>query len=885
MDNREFTCAHSRAQAKRRLNIPQSCETGSHEISEDSNGMSDQGRTEGRPIAPTTMNRARVEEDNEDSLEWIGVNKTCLAIPEEAMLRIDDLHHQEDGCAVDEYGRYRSIEHDAQWRGFIPLRRTGDFRRGAWARQTKSRMPVDVGANGCWTLAENSATTVSSDILHFRELVEEICGSELFDEETGAPAIFDVDRIHDSFASELEVHTMVADAHRSLLDAMGFICWWMSSVKTWTKGLTGVIVDHLLNLRLSSDDKRGYLISVNRDWKEANFALWISNKIPFFYVWGMFEQSEQRFTRLDPAVLRHYFEALKLDPCARAVQDLPFLTDLSGSLDYWVIDFQHWGRRRLAEDERVDELNLLYHHIAVQSPSSRTTRVIFHRFHRRPAHKALYDNDTIMEEQLAEPDLCAIRERFKGRCAPRYGQTYDSETGVERKRPIADEDPFEAVAKLEHKTLLLPPDNPTSEPGWHLQAGVPTTKDYQYDGTAYGRSVGRRVTSPDSAHSSERRSYDSSKPMAYAVGWVEAMAREDWSDTVDHYVGNRNGLPPDLRTRGGSARNEFDDARSYFSVSSHSRRSASPERSHRSASPTRSHRVYPIRARTPPAHRRRADRGETVKELADRRAGWLDSFERWGRDATFEASIWRVPPGFSWDSNVLEHGYLIIGRESEFRLRYQVATNPAIRFPRHILEVAMEHGIQFTIGYKKAAADLFKPKPAEYDASRSITKAMVDLRAPGPRLESASSIAPIYRQYRTNVGAIGNRPQARALIMKGGGASWLIRAYLGLSVVRRVMQGPSEQVTKHHSGANDSGDDDCLDLSWDDMSDGDHDAIFGLVRGATTAQDAYLLPTDAILEEHSDHFYREWNFFCEKTFRHLKDELDQGRGSVRTRKE
>ncbi|KAJ7175679.1 hypothetical protein C8R46DRAFT_1214149 [Mycena filopes] len=319
---------------------------------------------------------------------------------------------------------------------------------------------------------------------------------------------------------------MVADARRSLLDAMGFICWWMSSVKTWTKGLTGVIVDRLLNLQLNSDDKRGYLISVNRDWKEANFALWVTKKIPFFYVWGMFEQSEQRFTRLDPAVLRHYFEAvnagqmvelwdndlpqstrnfeivsrydryfqLKLDPCSRAVQELPFLTDLSGSLEYWAIDFQHWGRRRLAEDERVDELNLLYHHIAVQSPSTRTTRVIFHRFHRRPAHEVLYDDDTLMEEKVEEPDLCAIRERFKGRCAPRYGQTFDSETGVQRKKPLVDDDPFESVAKLELEALLLAPENPVSEPGWHLQPGLPTTNDYQYDSTAYGRSVGRRVT-------------------------------------------------------------------------------------------------------------------------------------------------------------------------------------------------------------------------------------------------------------------------------------------------------------------------------------------------------------------------------------------------------
>ncbi|KAJ7175676.1 hypothetical protein C8R46DRAFT_1030711 [Mycena filopes] len=106
-----------------------------------------------------------------------------------------DLHmvvQEKDGQWADQPDWYR---HNAQWRGFIPLRHTfGDFWRGAWARQTKTCMPVDVGTNGRWTLAENSRFAAASYLT----------------KKTGAPAIFDVEHIHDSFTSGKAAHRFVA---------------------------------------------------------------------------------------------------------------------------------------------------------------------------------------------------------------------------------------------------------------------------------------------------------------------------------------------------------------------------------------------------------------------------------------------------------------------------------------------------------------------------------------------------------------------------------------------------------------------------------------------------------------------------------------------------
>ncbi|KAJ7200248.1 hypothetical protein B0H12DRAFT_1244468 [Mycena haematopus] len=199
--------------------------------------------------------------------------------------------------------------------------------------------------------------------------------------------------------------------------------------------------------------------------------------------------------------------------------------------------------------------------------------------------------------------------------------------------------------------------------------------------------------------------------------------------------------------------------------------------------------------------------------------------------------------------------------------------------------MALERGIQFAIGFKPADSDRFKPREGEEEHSRAITKAKVDLRAKGPRLVASNSIQTLYMEYRRNLSLVGSSPQARALILRGGAASWIMRAYLGVGLVLKVMRGPSVQVTVHRAGANDSGDVINICVSWDDVCDGDYDAVFGFVQGSTPETDTYLFPTTEMLEEMSDHFYGEWNPFCEETYMHLKQEYDAGRGRAKTRSE
>jgi hypothetical protein len=107
---------------------------------------------------------------------------------------------------------------------------------------------------------------------------------------------------------------------------------------------------------------------------------------------------------------------------------------------------------------------------------------------------------------------------------------------------------------------------------------------------------------------------------------------------------------------------------------------------------------------------------------------------------------------------------------------------------------------------------------------------------------------------------------------------------VGIGLVAGYMEGPSMQITVHHCGANDSGDPDSIEVTWDEISEGDYEALFGYIPGENPEKDTYLFPTDAMLEEYSDHYYGEWNNFCDLTFRRIKGELDGGRGKCRTRK-
>ncbi|KAJ7200247.1 hypothetical protein B0H12DRAFT_1244467 [Mycena haematopus] len=470
---------------------------------------------------------------------------------------VNNRHYHDDNRPKDDYGRFERIEwldqpdwfrREAPTRGWIPLAKDNDTRRGAWSAQTKVLMELEGPTeDGKWRLAEEERELVKTDLTYFRNLMEDLVGgSPLMDDKTVLPDLFDSGVVDEEYDLQFDVHCMVMDARRAVGDIRGFLSWWTTAMGSqWMRGLTGNLIDEVSDLRLHSYDKRGFLVSPHRDWSNLNFPLLIRHRVPLYFSLGELETSNYRFARLERSLMSRWLSLddrneiaaiwedelptalelsstepmlrfdrylqLKIDPRSRYSGPLPRTSDMSGRVEYFIIDFQGWKRRLLGKDEDADQLHEFYHHIVVESRSEQVTRVIFHRFHRKAAKEELTFHNELALDSREPADLSLTRERYKARCAPAPGQQYDPETGVERRRAHDKDEPMDIILRYERETLLVPP--PPSLGSRYIDGGS-IALDNNYDATSIGREVGPRLTSPYSDHSSERREYDSSAPMA-----------------------------------------------------------------------------------------------------------------------------------------------------------------------------------------------------------------------------------------------------------------------------------------------------------------------------------------------------------------------------------
>lgn len=92
-----------------------------------------------------------------------------------------------------------------------------------------------------------------------------------------------------------------------MVDALGYISWWRSVF-----GESPLIAACSQGWATSSRSwkKRGVLIDLSRDWREANLYLLVSHNVPVFYPWTVIEAAEPRFERLSPGYAQAYLEEL-----------------------------------------------------------------------------------------------------------------------------------------------------------------------------------------------------------------------------------------------------------------------------------------------------------------------------------------------------------------------------------------------------------------------------------------------------------------------------------------------------------------------------------------------------------------------------------------------
>ncbi|KAK7013198.1 hypothetical protein R3P38DRAFT_3207132 [Favolaschia claudopus] len=839
-----------------------------------------------------------VDPHDRQTLTWYGLGGDCQAnIASGAADFLDDTSYIEQGATYDEVGRYTRLDPGFQpdwfrqekaYAGWTPVSAAEGLDL-EWFIDYETGVELQIH-EGSWQYTEDALEQMAGDLTRMWLAVKAIKGHSKYDVDSSCPVEFNLDVLYNDYDTSREAQVIAARAKRAAGEYLGFIYWWISSISDWEKGIPIDIVRNVQLWKLEGRCKRGFLVSLHRDWQSLNFGLLVSSDVLIYYIWGLFDSTNPCFGRLNPRLIdaynyacqrlgvpsrsvedmqemkEQYRACLKFDeyldkfhdPLDKKVVPMPLFTTVSGFVRYWMKDAEGWCRRLLTSKEDFWHMDRLYHHAVSEDKETKVTNVIFHRFHRKPPNLELGPNNTFMDEDIPEQNSSEIRERFKGKCAPKMGQFFDPVTGVERTAPIDAKDSV-AVQTFERTQFLLPP--PDSIQGRSLISRVTGEPNPYPDLSRIERTVGPRKGGPASDHSSERQIGDSHRPMAFQGGWAAAMARPD---NAGNYRQPRANRRPRLPSREGSS-SEYEETRSHFSISSRDR---SPERSRR-------------RSASPPPCRRHSDNdrqeGSTAHQQTAidqsriaRRTEFLSSLREWCKPTTHNAVLWRVPQQYVWNMGFLRDAYLIVSEAAEMRLRMIALQSPDVRFMRHILEIGMERGIPFHLALKSSVCETYRPRvPIMH---RATTKAQ--LEDTSRRLEAAGSPAQTYGRWLKLLGDIAGLENARAIIARGGVASWIVRAYGYLGLVGKLMEGPSVHVTVFNGGGNDSADEDSLRLKWDELSENDYQCLYGYVPGTTREKDAWIYPPDELLEELSKHYYREWNPTVDDLMRRVRKEWD-----------
>lgn len=218
--------------------------------------------------------------------------------------------------------------------------------------------------------------------------------------------------------------------------------------------------------------------------------------------------------------------------------------------------------------------------------------------------------------------------------------------------------------------------------------------------------------------------------------------------------------------------------------------------------------------------------------------------------------------------------------ESQVRMRHWSLCATGISTISEILERAILHGVRFAIGIQARDIEIFRPeKLSETDrllSSRTYKPGFIETT-----LEAGSGPA-FADRYFGKLADILCRPHARALIGRGGPASWIARMY-GDSLVQKFMTGPSLQVTFHEKGFFDSKDRRPVFARCDDLTSGELDLVYGHIRSGGGDHNKWAFPTPELLDELCDHWSGEWNDQLEFVFQEIQKELMGPNARARSR--
>lgn len=657
--------------------------------------------------------------------------------------------------------------------------------------------------------------------------VEAITSNPPFTSGTPHPTKFNYLLLSAAWDSARGATSLMDDAKGRVLEYLGFINWWSSSVSRWEDSLQLWMVEYISAFKLRDLKKRGVFLDLARQWRSLNVGHLLAEDVPVYYFWQEDSDDYPCFSRLSPTILQAYHDTCSaldrtevfgeemlgfqddIDTIKRYDEffQLRFTSDHAGSPSpsaipanavVYICDFEGWSARLITDPSLIKDYADRYH-FRIETDDRDTYATIW-RWKPRQVEMGGEWRAGVLGAGIsieAQRSNREIRELFKGVHAPRGERQFDDcgrITLVSRLGNIRDDyQGSPMVAESGESQISLP------RPHW-VSPSHPTLS----------------VPQPSS-------------PAVASSHWVQAMS------APSSHSGSR-------------ASSAARYSRGSGDISFH-RRSASPQRSHQRL------------ANTMPSQR--AVFVEELRELAGQ----------------FSSTVkpWVSKRPLSWNVDYLEVGYLLIPDiRVQARLRYwTTCSRDASTMPALLLR-AVCHGLPFSIGVKVEDFGRFKPEEVS-DTDRLVGKPTSAVEA--PFVYTAQGALRAY--YMSRVNDIIRRPHARILIGMGGPEAWLGRKWGGMELVAQFMDGPSPDVYLHRRGYIDSDDEHPLFLYTDEMTPQEIDVLFGCIR-SDSDRDRSLYPSKDILEEGCFFWSGEWDARMEDMFNDLTKDILQGSAKFRT---
>ena len=220
--------------------------------------------------------------------------------------------------------------------------------------------------------------------------VEAISSNPPFVSGTPHPSWFNYLLLSAAWDSARGATSLMNDAKGRMLEYLGFINWWSSSVSRWEDPLQQWMIDYIAGFRLRDLKKRGVFVNLPRHWRSLNIGHLLAENVPVYYFWQEETDDYPCFTRLSPSILQAYHNTCsELDKTevygeamAGFLDDIetiksydeffqlrclpdhttsPTYSDIPIAAVVYICDFKGWSARLITDCDLIESYAKAYH--------------------------------------------------------------------------------------------------------------------------------------------------------------------------------------------------------------------------------------------------------------------------------------------------------------------------------------------------------------------------------------------------------------------------------------------------------------------------------------------------------------------------------------------